>query len=132
MAKPTIVLSINAGSSSVKVTVFAALEDHLQKIVAAEISGLGASSASQFSYSRNGQKKTEELPNSIKGHNDAFQYILESFFDDHNLNPISSRDQINYACHRVVHGVSLSVARKPESLGDADCSNRVITQSRSW
>jgi len=39
MANPTLVLSINAGSPSVKVTVFTTVEDQLQRIVAAEISG---------------------------------------------------------------------------------------------
>ena len=104
MAKPIVILSINAGSSSVKVTLFTAEGDAPEKIAAAEISGLSAPPA-QFTYSRDDDKHKEELPSSIISHNDAFQHILESFLRDKNLEFISSRDHIDYACHRVVHGV---------------------------
>lgn len=105
MAKSTVILSINAGSSSVKVTLFQADNDQPTKIAAAEISGLSASPA-QFTYSRNSHKQEEELPSSIKSHNDAFHHILETFLEDKALETVSSRDHIDYACHRVVHGVS--------------------------
>jgi acetate kinase len=130
MAKSTTILSINAGSSSVKITLFTADGDQPAKIAAAEISGLGDTTP-RFTYSRNDKKYSEELPSSIKGHNDAFQYILEFFLNDAELNSISSRDQIDYACHRVVHGVSDGAARNHKSLVMLINSKRVITQSRS-
>lgn len=105
MDQSTIILSINAGSSSVKVTLFKAEGDKPEKIAAAQISGISSSTA-EFTYSRNDQKVKEELSNSIKSHNDAFQHILESFLNDEELQSVSDRGHIDYACHRVVHGVS--------------------------
>ncbi len=107
MAKSTVILSINAGSSSVKATLFEADDVKPEKIAAAEISGL-RSPPVQFSYecSRNSNKRQQELPDTIKSHSDAFQYILESFLSDEDLDIVSHRDHIDYACHRVVHGVS--------------------------
>jgi acetate kinase len=43
------------------------------------------------------------LPN-ITSHNDAFQHILDSFINDKDLKEVRSKDDITYACHRVVHG----------------------------
>ncbi len=127
MAKPAIILSINAGSSSVKVTLFTAEGDQPQKIAAAEVSGLSAPPA-HFTYSRNHDKHKEELPSSIRSHNDAFQYILESFLGDKNLEFISSRDHISYACHRVVHGVSGANTNTRVMLIDI---HRVTTRNKS-
>jgi acetate kinase len=104
MAKSTIILSINAGSSSVKVTLFKAEDDRPQQIAAGQISGLSAPPA-QFNYTRGDNTNEEELPRSVKTHNDAFGHILEAFLNDKDLETISRRDHIDYACHRVVHGV---------------------------
>jgi acetate kinase len=128
MAQSTIILSINAGSSSVKVTLFKADDDKPEKIAAAEISGISSPPA-QFTYSRNNQKHKEELPSSIKSHNDAFEHILESFLNDKDLENVSSRDHIDYACHRVVHGVSGQLEQ--DSFTVLNKTNRVTTQSTS-
>lgn len=131
MAKSTTILSINAGSSSVKVTLFKANStggDQLEKIAAAEISGINAPPA-QFTYTRDNNKEKKELPSSIQSHNDAFECILESFLNDTELELISSRDHIDYVCHRVVHGVSwLASTEQNRELIDYD---RVITRSTS-
>lgn len=130
MAKSTMILSINAGSSSVKVTLYTGEDDQPERIAAADISGLSAPPA-QFTYSRNDRKQKKDLPSAIKSHNDAFQYILESFLNDGDLELISSRDHVDYACHRIVHGVSDLVASEHKSLVMLIDSNRVIIQSRS-
>jgi hypothetical protein len=70
MSKPKTILSINAGSSSLKITLFSV---------------------------------KNESPD-IKSHNDAFQHILDGFLNDKDLKDVTSKDDITYACHRVVHG----------------------------
>ncbi len=130
MANPTVILSINAGSSSVKVTLFTAEGDQPQKIAAAEISGLSAPPA-QFIYSRNDDRHKEELPSSIESHNDAFQYILETFLRDKDLDFISSRDHIHYACHRVVHGVREAKTLRAQTRVTLTIIYRETTRSKS-
>ncbi len=130
MAKPTVILSINAGSSSVKATLFTAEGDQPEKIAAAEISGLSAPPA-QFTYSRSDDKRKEELPSSIKSHNDAFQYILESFLSDKDLDFISSPDHIDYSCHRVVHGVSGAKTLRAQTAVMLTVIHRVTTRNQS-
>ena len=106
MAKTSIaILSINAGSSSVKATLFKAEGNRPEAIAAAEVSGINASPA-QLTYTRNNNKQKKELRSSIASHNDAFECILESFLNDTELELVSDRDHIDYVCHRVVHGVS--------------------------
>ena len=112
MARSTVILSVNAGSSSVKVTLFTAQGDQPEKIAAAEISSLSDPPA-HFAYSRSYEKQKHELSSAIVSHSHAFQYILEYFLNDKDLAILSSRDRIDYACHRVVHGVSGS--NPPES-----------------
>lgn len=108
MAKAIVLLSVNAGSSSVKATLFQAdadgAEEQLARIAAAEVSGLSAPPA-EFSYLRGDEKHKHQFPSSISTHHDAFQYILESFFNDRDLRAVSGKDQVDYVCHRIVHGV---------------------------
>lgn len=103
MSKPEIILSINAGSSSLKITLFSVKNKSLEKIAAADVSGFTAPPAKE-KYSRGTYKKNSELPKSIQSHNDAFQHILDSFLGDKDLKEVNSKDDITYACHRVVHG----------------------------
>jgi acetate kinase len=106
MSKPTIILSINAGSSSLKITLFSVKEDasssYLEKIAAAEVSGFTEPPAKQ-KYTRGSYTTNNELPD-IKSHNDAFQHILNAFLNDKDLKEVNSKEDITYACHRVVHG----------------------------
>jgi acetate kinase len=105
-SKPTVILSVNAGSSSVKATLFKAEKnDQPERIAAAQVTGISSPPA-QFTYTRDNNKHKQELSDTIKSHNDAFQYILKTLLDDKDLGIVSSKDDIDYACHRVVHGVS--------------------------
>src|SRR5256885_10810778 len=78
MSKPNIILSINAGSSSLKITLFSVKEDasssYLEKIAAAEVSGFTDPPAKE-KYTRGSYTTKNEWPD-IKSHNDAFQHIL--------------------------------------------------------
>ena len=97
-------MSINSGSSSVKITLFSSDQNRLSKIASAEISGL-TSPPTKLKYGRANEKsESKELGDKIKGHNAAFQYILDAFFSDKNISEVAGKDDITYACHRVVHG----------------------------
>lgn len=103
MAK--IIVSINAGSSSVKVSVYRAdgkAEDPTELAVA-QVYGLTAPPAT-LEYERGDDKiKGKEL-DGIGSQQDAFNYILRHLEDDAGLPELSHRDDIQFACHRVVHG----------------------------
>ena len=106
MAK--IILSINAGSSSVKISVYSAEQNQKPKQIAeAQVSGLTAPPA-KLDYSRGetSVKKDEEIPKDTKLENqgDAFALLLQTLVDDEHLTEIRERDAIAIACHRIVHG----------------------------
>jgi acetate kinase len=112
-----VILAINAGSSSVKISVYIAdknAEPH--QIAEASIGGLTAPPAT-LAYTRRGEKvvKAKEVAESVKNQEDAFDLLLNTFIDDNELNEISSKEDIAIASHRIVHG------------GDYDRS-QVITQ----
>src|SRR5271154_3402431 len=104
MSRPRIILSINAGSSSLKITLFQVGEDKtLTGIANASVSGFTAPPATE-KYSRGGHSSTKELGGDVKSHNDALEHILNAFLDDKDLPEVSSKDDITTACHRIVHG----------------------------
>jgi acetate kinase len=92
---PEIILSINAGSSSVKISVYKTPTDDSQvptQLAEATIEGLTAPPA-KLKYSRGDQNiKGKEL-DKIETQEDAFRYILDHLTND-----------IHFTCHRVVHG----------------------------
>jgi acetate kinase len=106
MSKRNTILSINAGSSSLKITLFSVKEDasssYLEKIAGSEVSGITDPPAKQ-KYTRGSYTTKNELPD-ITSHNDAFQHILNTFLSDKDLKEVNSKEDITYACHRVVHG----------------------------
>ncbi|KAF4338864.1 acetate kinase [Fusarium beomiforme] len=112
-----IILAINAGSSSVKISVYTAdknAEPH--QIAEASIGGLTAPPAT-LAYTRRGEQviKAKEVADSVKNQEDAFDLLLQTFIEDKDLQEVSSKEDIAIASHRIVHG------------GDYDQS-QVITQ----
>ncbi|MCJ1377583.1 hypothetical protein MMC17_000678 [Xylographa soralifera] len=106
MAKQKIILAINAGSSSVKVSVYKSEDPSKPPIQLAEaqISGLTAPPAT-LDYKR--ASKTVCKGQEVKGvdsQESAFEAILDYLTGDHDLRDISDRESITHACHRVVHG----------------------------
>ncbi|KAL8730164.1 MAG: hypothetical protein Q9166_004247 [cf. Caloplaca sp. 2 TL-2023] len=100
-----IILSINAGSSSVKVSVYSTSSStpSPNQLAKAEIAGLTAPHA-EFKYSTtSAQLKSVEV-SGIGSQEDAFSYILNHLVSDKYLSEISNKDHITHACHRVVHG----------------------------
>lgn len=104
-----IILAINAGSSSVKVSVYSAEKDghELENLAEAEVSGLSSPPA-KLKYSCKGEKKStaDEIDKSegVDSQNTAFQYILKTLMNDKHLTELASEDHIGIAAHRVVHG----------------------------
>jgi len=101
----TIILAINAGSSSLKISVFSASgsAENPKELALAQIDGL-SSRAPKLKYNRGEESvKGKELKD-INGHDDAFRYVLEHIIQDGGLSDIKSKKDIKYACHRIVHG----------------------------
>ncbi|KAF2448102.1 acetate kinase [Karstenula rhodostoma CBS 690.94] len=100
-----IILSINAGSSSVKISVYKAEPSSPtpHQLAEATIEGLTAPPA-KLKYSRGDENiKGKELED-IASQEDAFKYILSHLQNDADLPELSKTDDIHFTCHRVVHG----------------------------
>ncbi|KAK3354133.1 Acetokinase family-domain-containing protein [Neurospora tetraspora] len=102
-----IVLSVNAGSSSVKISAYSALFGQAPiQLAEAQISGLTAPPPT-LRYTRRGEKviKDEEVKDQkVSTQADAFDILLKTLIDDNGVPEISSKEDIAYICHRIVHG----------------------------
>ncbi|KAK3941883.1 Acetokinase family-domain-containing protein [Diplogelasinospora grovesii] len=114
-----IILSVNAGSSSVKVSVYSA--EHgtdPQQLAEAQLSGLTAPPA-KLDYSRRGEtiSKDHQLESKKKIANqaEAFEILLKTLIDDKGLAEIKHKDDVGIVCHRIVHGGDYS---KPQLISD--------------
>ncbi|RFU76320.1 acetate kinase [Trichoderma arundinaceum] len=101
-----VILAINAGSSSVKISVYLAdKETAPRQIAESQVSGLTAPPA-QLKYSRGGQTiiKDKNVDTAVNSQDDAFALLLKTLVDDAELKEISSKSDVAIACHRIVHG----------------------------
>ncbi|CAM1507291.1 Fc.00g069320.m01.CDS01 [Cosmosporella sp. VM-42] len=101
-----VILAINAGSSSVKISVYTADKNAPPRQIAdCQISGLTAPPA-QLTYERAGETviKAKEVEKSVNNQEDAFNLLLKTLIDDSGLREISSKNDIAITCHRIVHG----------------------------
>ncbi|KAI7315630.1 acetate kinase, partial [Hortaea werneckii] len=117
-----IILAINAGSSSVKVSVFSyhptttstntpkdnrdQIDTSLTGLAQIQISNLTASPA-LLTYTLRDQpasQKNSPLPTSISTPRTAFQKILTTLLQDPDLPALNSPADITVAVHRIVHG----------------------------
>jgi acetate kinase len=101
-----VILAINAGSSSVKISIYTA--EHRQaprQLAETQISGLTAPPA-QLSYTRADVTvlKNEEVKDKIESQDDAFKVLLRTLIEDEHLTEIKRKSDIAIACHRIVHG----------------------------
>ncbi|KAI0172010.1 acetate kinase [Hypoxylon sp. FL1284] len=108
-----IILSINAGSSSVKISAYS-VERHEtpRQLAEAEISGLTAPPA-RMSYVRGKTQvfKNREPRDRVGDQDDAFRAILNTLTGDPELPEFATRGDIWVACHRVVHGGDYQTAK---------------------
>ncbi|KPI42089.1 putative acetate kinase [Cyphellophora attinorum] len=95
-----LILSINAGSSSLKCGLYRSSEDKrtLSLLAKAEVSAIGQKGSS-IKYN----KQSREI--SVDDHAAAFEHVLKSFTADKDVD-VKTGDDIEYACHRVVQGGS--------------------------
>lgn len=101
-----IILSINAGSSSVKISIYSAKQGQApEELAETQIDGLTAPPP-QLKYTRGGKSiaKDKKLEKKISSQNDAFKYMLDQLIDDPDFTAISKKEDIALVCHRVVHG----------------------------
>jgi len=101
-----IVLSVNAGSSSVKVSVYsAAFNQPPVQLAEAKVSGLTAPPA-KLDYTRRGKEVTKDgnVEDKIESQGDAFGVLLQTLIEDKDLPEISSEADVAFVCHRIVHG----------------------------
>ncbi|KAK5708418.1 hypothetical protein LTR97_000959 [Elasticomyces elasticus] len=104
---PNIILSINAGSSSVKVSVFSydSGSSDPKELAVIQVAGLTAPPAT-LKYDRGDRHiKNQELSESdVSSQETAYEYILKHLTSDEGLPELKHSDDIEFACHRVVHG----------------------------
>lgn len=100
-----VILSINAGSSSVKVSVFkgSSKDAEPSQLAEASVAGLTAP-PSTLTYKRGDKKIKDEEIKDVSTQEDAFKYILEHLLNDDGLPELKNKEDIEFACHRVVHG----------------------------
>ncbi|CAK1364778.1 putative acetate kinase [Cercospora beticola] len=103
MAK--IILAINAGSSSVKVSVFSyeSPTKEPKQLAEIQISGLTAPPA-KLKYTRGEHKVKDQEVQEVDSQESAYEYIIKHLTEDPGLPELQHRDDIEFACHRVVHG----------------------------
>ncbi|KAF2721757.1 acetate kinase [Polychaeton citri CBS 116435] len=103
MAK--IILAINAGSSSVKVSVYSysSVSDEPKQLAEIQIAGLTAPPAT-LKYDRGDEHIKDKKIDGIQGPEDAFEEILKHLTSDSGLTELQHADDIEFACHRIVHG----------------------------
>ncbi|KAJ7510453.1 acetate and butyrate kinase [Mycena galericulata] len=98
----SLVLSVNAGSSSLKIALFRtapADKEPVRLILTSSISNISAPPA-KFSFKvLDGTTKNEEA-SSVHDHASAFAHFLECLDEEADIN----RADIAHVCHRVVHG----------------------------
>ncbi|KAK3394554.1 Acetokinase family-domain-containing protein [Podospora didyma] len=112
-----VILSINAGSSSVKVSVYSAEAGQPPvQLAEATVSGLTAPPA-KLDYSRGGQtvSKDSEVADKTLSQRDAFNVLLETLIGDRDLHQINGKEDIDIICHRIVHGGDFA---KPQIISD--------------
>lgn len=99
----TVILSINAGSSSLKATLYAyGDEQKLRSLAKAEVSNINSQPA-QLKYSSSAKQDKNDVDD-IPDHKAAFEHVLKSFLEDESVKEVKNKDDIRYACHRVVQG----------------------------
>lgn len=99
-----LILAINAGSSSLKISVFKINADGPTELLVTSFSNISSppalfSSSVASSETSKDTKKKEELED-VKDHESAFEYFLKYLQESTSL----SSKEIIYVCHRVVHG----------------------------
>ncbi|KFA63702.1 hypothetical protein S40285_08784 [Stachybotrys chlorohalonatus IBT 40285] len=109
-----IILAINAGSSSVKASVYLAEKNSQPRQIAdAQVSGLTAPPV-KLTYNRGSgetviDKQEPEKP--VESQGDAFSLLLDTLVGDSKVREINTKSDIAIVCHRIVHGADYDDAK---------------------
>ncbi|KAH9827716.1 acetate kinase, partial [Teratosphaeria destructans] len=101
-----VILAINAGSSSVKVSVFTYTphDPSPHQLAEIQVAGLTAPPAT-LKYNRGSHRiKDQPLSSDVNSQQSAYEHILHHLTSDPDLPALQHPDDIDFACHRVVHG----------------------------
>ena len=100
-----IILSVNAGSSSVKVSVYkeAGANKDPEELAVVQVDGLTAPPPT-LKYNRGEEHVKGKEIQDVKSQEDAFKYIMQHLENDKGLPELSNRDDVAFVTHRVVHG----------------------------
>jgi acetate kinase len=101
-----VILSANAGSSSVKISVYTTSKGHdPTQIAELQVSGL-TSPPPKLDYKRGSTSviKSQDVDGKIESQDDAFSLLLQTLIDDPELPRIKEKDHIAVVTHRIVHG----------------------------
>jgi acetate kinase len=111
MSQGQLILAINAGSSSLKISLFSLRSEHASSsnspvnlILTSSLDGISSPPAT-FSFSFSDPSKSDktikkEKVEDVKDHASAFPHFLERLEKDGGI----KQDDIKNVCHRVVHG----------------------------
>ena len=93
-----IILAINAGSSSLKVSLFAPTFEGPKHLATCTVDAINTDKPS-FSSSIEDVNDEEKNLKEVKGHDEALRHILNHLF-----RTTTSAEDLTHVCHRVVHG----------------------------
>lgn len=100
-----LILAINAGSSSVKVSVYKGGPKDAEPEMLADISVAGLTAPpAQLTYKRGNENIKGKEIEDISGQEGAFDYVLKYLMNDDGLPELKQKEDIEFACHRIVHG----------------------------
>lgn len=114
--KPNLIFSINAGSSSVKISVFKPPQPDSESwpepipLAKASIDSITAPPASmKYQLGETIKFKGRELPkDKVNDQASAFAHILEHLMGDSEFSELSQESDISHITHRIVHGGNFS------------------------
>ncbi|KAF3940712.1 hypothetical protein ABW19_dt0202989 [Dactylella cylindrospora] len=123
-AEISCILSVNAGSSSLKLQLFHVTREEEQlvpkRIIKSSISGFTSPPAT-FTYKKLGVDSRSDIESQeiegIKSASDAFNHFVEHLKRDSGFKA-QDKDRISHICHRVVHGGELG-AKGPVIVNDS-------------
>ncbi|KAG8213037.1 hypothetical protein J3R82DRAFT_11429 [Butyriboletus roseoflavus] len=99
----SLILAVNAGSSSLKISLFQRVPDDPKApclLLTSAISSISSPPAKvSFQHANTGQHLDSFEP-SIRDHESAFIYFLDRLEEDASID----QHQVKHICHRVVHG----------------------------
>ncbi|CAH0055689.1 unnamed protein product [Clonostachys solani] len=100
-----IIFAINAGSSSLKISVYSAEDRNAtpREIANAQVVGL-TSPSTKLTYTRGNENIYKNHQVTAESQDDAFSILLDTLLGDEKLDEVRSKSDIAITCHRIVHG----------------------------